>query len=174
MHLVVAIGANLGHRQAAIASALERCAEALGPILARSTFRETPPLTDPASGSVQQSPYLNGAVLIRTEHSPEECLRLLLSIERSLGRERQAGKRWQPRTIDLDMICAGDLVISSPSLKLPHPELHNRDFVLGPLRELLPEWRHPVLHRTVEELWLELRERQPGASWGGYPLAQIA
>ena len=70
-----------------------------------------------------------------------------MRLKRELGRVRDEKTPWAPRTIDLDIICAGDLVLEVEGLSIPHPEMHKRDFVLKPLAEVAPDWRHPILGR---------------------------
>jgi 2-amino-4-hydroxy-6-hydroxymethyldihydropteridine diphosphokinase len=123
----VGLGANLGDREAAILDAARR-------IDARrlSTIRETEPW-----GYADQPPFLNAVAEIETELTPRELLDRLLAVERELGRIR-LGPRWGPRTIDLDLLLYGDLVVDEPGLTVPHPHLHERRFVLEPLAELDP------------------------------------
>jgi len=101
---------------------------------------------------VPQGPYLNAAALIETSLSPRELLGQLLRIERAAGRDRAKEQRWGPRTLDLDLIFFADRIISEPDLKVPHPLMHERMFVLEPLAEIAPRAVHPVLNRTVIEL----------------------
>ena len=102
-------------------------------MVAVSSLRETPPW-----GPVEQPSFLNGAVEIETDLGPRVLLELLLEIERSLGRDR-SGERFGPRTIDLDLLVAGDRTCDEPGLMLPHPRLHERRFALEPLAELAPD-----------------------------------
>jgi 2-amino-4-hydroxy-6-hydroxymethyldihydropteridine diphosphokinase len=84
---------------------------------------------------------------------PAEILQRLHAIEARLGRDRsQETARWRPRLIDLDLVAVEDLVQDDPSLVLPHPEMHRRDFVLAPLCEVWPDWRHPLLDRSARQL----------------------
>ena len=106
-------------------------------LLELSQLRETEPV-----GVVDQPPFLNGAVALDTTLSPRELLDVLLDIERELGRVRD-GERWGPRTIDLDLLVYGDEVVDEPGLRVPHPRLHERRFVLEPLAELEPELDDP-------------------------------
>jgi 2-amino-4-hydroxy-6-hydroxymethyldihydropteridine diphosphokinase len=122
----VGLGSNLGDREQAIRSA----AEALG-ATRLSTIRETEPW-----GYEDQPLFLNAVAEIETELGPRELLGELLDVERRLGRERGAGPRYGPRTIDLDLLLYGDEILSEPNLTVPHPHLHERRFVLEPLSEL--------------------------------------
>lgn len=115
-------------------------------VVACSTFRETDPV-----GVVDQPRFLNGAAAVDTELSPQELLEALLAIERRLGRVRD-GTRWGPRTIDLDLLLYGDDVLDEPGLRVPHPRLHERRFVLEPLAELDPGLVVPRTGRVSELL----------------------
>ena len=101
-------------------------------VVARSELRETEPV-----GVVDQPRFLNGAAAIDTELAPHALLDALLAVEQRLGRVRD-GTRWGPRTIDLDLLLYGDEVLDEPGLRVPHPRLHERRFVLEPLAELDP------------------------------------
>jgi 2-amino-4-hydroxy-6-hydroxymethyldihydropteridine diphosphokinase len=125
----IGLGANLGEREAT----MRRAVEILGDdVVAVSTFRETDPV-----GYEDQPRFLNAAVALDTELEPRALLERLLEIERELGRTRD-GPRWGPRTIDLDLLLYGDEVVDEPGLRVPHPRLHEREFVLEPLAELDP------------------------------------
>jgi 2-amino-4-hydroxy-6-hydroxymethyldihydropteridine diphosphokinase len=118
----VALGSNMGDRQAHLSRALAALQGLPGTeMLAASGVEETPPL-----GSVPQDAYLNQMVLLRTELGPRELLRHLQAIEQQEGRTRTI--RWGPRTIDLDIVRFGRQVVNLPDLKVPHPELANRTF----------------------------------------------
>jgi 2-amino-4-hydroxy-6-hydroxymethyldihydropteridine diphosphokinase len=161
---VVALGANLGDRQATLDRAAELIAAEVGPLAARSRWHETPAMIHPDDPAQPYPAFLNGAVLVRTPLAPGEILRALHAIEARLGRDRsREAARWRPRLIDLDLVAVEDLVAEGPSLRLPHPEMHKRDFVLAPFCEVWPAWRHPVLDRTAEELlaslWAEVQRR---------------
>jgi 2-amino-4-hydroxy-6-hydroxymethyldihydropteridine diphosphokinase len=127
----VGLGANLGEREHTIRRALELL-QATPEIeaVAVSSLRETDPV-----GYLDQPQFLNGAVALQTELSPRALLDRLLEIERELGRDR-SGPRYGPRTIDLDLLLYGHEQVDVPGLKIPHPMLHERAFVLEPLAEL--------------------------------------
>ncbi len=144
----VGLGSNLGDRAATIRRAIEELSG-----LPRSRLVASSSLHETASvGGVPQGPYLNAAALIETSLSPRELLGQLLRIERAAGRDRAKEQRWGPRTLDLDLILFAARIISEPDLKVPHPLMHERMFVLEPLAEIAPRAVHPVLNRTVIEL----------------------
>ncbi|MDW8339747.1 MAG: 2-amino-4-hydroxy-6-hydroxymethyldihydropteridine diphosphokinase [Thermoleophilia bacterium] len=147
----VGLGANLGERAETIRRALDLLAAAEGVDLVRvSALRETEPV-----GPVAEQPrFLNGAAEIETTLAAHELLELLLAIERELGRER-TGRRFGPRTIDLDLLLYGRETIAEPGLRVPHPRLHERAFALEPLVELDPELEVPG-RGTVSELLARL------------------
>jgi 2-amino-4-hydroxy-6-hydroxymethyldihydropteridine diphosphokinase len=133
----VALGANLGPREITLLRAVDLLAETEGvEVRAVSQLRETEPV-----GVVEQPLFLNGAVALDTSLSPRELLDRLLEIERGLGRVRDV--RWGPRVVDLDLLVYGDLQVDEPGLRVPHPRLHERRFVLEPLAELDPDLEIP-------------------------------
>jgi 2-amino-4-hydroxy-6-hydroxymethyldihydropteridine diphosphokinase len=130
----VGLGANLGEREQTLRRAIDLlAAEPEIEVVAVSSFRETEPV-----GYLDQPAFLNGACAVQTELGPRELLERLLAVERELGRERGAGPRWGPRTIDLDLLLYGDATVDEPGLTVPHPRLTERSFVLEPLLELDP------------------------------------
>ncbi len=149
----VALGANLGAREATLRRALELLdGREDTTVVAISQLRETDPV-----GLLDQPRFLNGAVALDTELGPVELLAVLLEIERTLGRVRD-GVRNGPRSIDLDLLLFDTETIGGPELTLPHPRLHERRFVLEPLADIDPELRVPG-RGTVAELLASLDEQ---------------
>lgn len=130
MRAVVGIGANVGDRLGTMRRAVTRLARAAD-VLARSRVYETTPVGGPPQGK-----FLNGAVLVEYNGTPLGLLGELLGVEEELGRTR--GLRWGPRTIDLDLLWAEDLVVDEPGLAVPHPRLASRAFALAPLLDVAP------------------------------------
>jgi len=142
----IALGSNLGSREANLNAAVESLC-AYGELIAVSSFHDTAPV-----GYLEQPRFLNAACLLETGLTPHELLEALLAIERSLGRDRATSPPKGPRTLDLDLLLYDDLVLNSPELTLPHPAMHQRAFVLAPLAEIAPQMLHPVLHKTIAQL----------------------
>ena len=148
----LSLGSNVGHRNRNLREAI-RALEAVGSVAAVSGFYETEPVD-----FADQAWFLNCAVAMESLVSPERMMAELLRLERKLGRERIHRKG--PRTIDIDILMFGERIVDSPNLKIPHPAMQGRRFVLAPLAEIAPEAKHPVMKRTVRELLAELPGRQ--------------
>lgn len=152
----IALGSNVGNRQATINAAIAMLSkDSAVQILKVSDLIETA-----AVGMGQANAFLNGAAEISTTRDPGSLLKTLLDVEKTLGRVRS--DRWQPRTIDLDLLLYGQQVLSTPGLALPHPLMHKRTFVLGPLLQIAPDAIHPLLKRTVRQLHADLVEGSRG------------
>jgi 2-amino-4-hydroxy-6-hydroxymethyldihydropteridine diphosphokinase len=150
MLAAIALGSNLSSRFGAPADNLREAIhrlEDLGTVAAISRFHETAPV-----GYTQQPRFLNAAVLLETDVSPLDLLRGLLAIEHSMGRDRASSPPKGPRIIDLDLLLYGNLILDDPALTLPHPSLHERRFVLAPLAEVAPNWQHPTLELSIQQL----------------------
>jgi 2-amino-4-hydroxy-6-hydroxymethyldihydropteridine diphosphokinase len=141
------IGGNLGDRAAYLAEAVKQISVVCGRVTSISSLYETA-----AWGNTNQPTFYNQAIRVETTLEPENLLARLLTIEIDMGRVRE--EKYGPRTIDLDILMVNDIVIDSPTLTIPHPQLHNRRFALLPLIEIAPTLLHPVLDKTMQELLL--------------------
>jgi 2-amino-4-hydroxy-6-hydroxymethyldihydropteridine diphosphokinase len=150
--VAIALGSNLGDRRAHLEWALDRLRPHLSEFRVSSTVE-----TDPVDVPGPQPPYLNAAVVGRTELEPDKLLDLLMSIERERGRERTSVRA--PRTLDLDLILYGDRVVHDPGVDIPHPRFRERRFVLEPLAEIAPEMLDPETGRTISELLQSIGNR---------------
>lgn len=175
--VIIALGGNLplsgkGPKEL-IQSSVERLADKLGVIERQSHWYRTSAV--PAGTGPD---FVNGAVLVNTKLTPQRVLAELHRIESDMGRERSL--RWGPRTVDLDLIAADSAILPDPDawrhwydlppdrqttetpdqLILPHPRMQDRAFVLVPMMDIVPDWRHPALKRTVAEMHAELTPEQ--------------
>ena len=149
----IGIGSNLGDRKANYLEALDRIQKLPATrIVKQSSLYESEPLGDAKTW------FVNGVIEIETEASAEDLLKRLKGIETAMGRKRVRGKRWGSRIIDLDILFFNNEIINKRNLKVPHPELQNRRFVLAPLSELAPQLIHPKLSVTVSELLAALKD----------------
>lgn len=143
----VAVGSNMGDSRQLIAEGLNKL-ESHEDV---RCFRASKLMVTKPYGPVEQDDFLNGCVAFETILEPEELLELLHKIEAEANRERKI--HWGPRTLDLDIIFYDKLVYESDKLIIPHVDMHNREFVLEPLLELAPNYRHPVLGLTVTQMF---------------------
>lgn len=147
----IALGANLGDRASTIHAAADELAATPGIF----NFRLSPLLEFAAVGGPANSPpFLNAAAELRTDLTPQQLMTRLLEIETKFGRQRH--EKWGPRTIDLDLLLYGDIIIDEPGLTVPHPRMQERRFVLEPLAALAPQLRHPVSGLTIGHLLAEI------------------
>ena len=144
--IYIGIGANLGDREKTLQKATGILdAKPKITVVAASAVYETVPV-----GVVEQPHFLNAVLQVHTSLSARSLLNCLLAIERDFGRVRET--RWGPRTLDLDILLYGDAIINQPGLQVPHPHLHEREFVLVPLCDLKPDLKHPVLDQSIQFL----------------------
>ncbi|MDA8433777.1 MAG: 2-amino-4-hydroxy-6-hydroxymethyldihydropteridine diphosphokinase [Nitrospiraceae bacterium] len=146
----IGIGSNLGNKGGNCLKAIELIRQGGLTVSRVSSLYETAPW-----GIKNQPRFINMAVEIKTGLPPGELLALLKTIEKKMGRKKSM--RWGPRRIDLDILLYGDLTVRDDALTIPHPHMHEREFVLEPLSEIAPEAVHPVLHKKVSALFAERR-----------------
>jgi 2-amino-4-hydroxy-6-hydroxymethyldihydropteridine diphosphokinase len=153
----IGIGSNLGDRAANYREAIQRIAEIPETrVVRQSSTYETEPVGD------LKGAFLNGVVGIETEIPAEALMRKLLTIERVMGRKRVKGRnqprgKFRPRIIDLDLLFFNKETIDTRALKVPHPRLHERRFVLAPMSELAPALIHPKLNASISEMLASLK-----------------
>lgn len=150
----IGLGSNQGESRAlceAAAHAIAAWPEILSARL--SAIYETEPHCLP--GQVTEVPvqwYANAVLEISTELSVEDLFHRLLALESAFGRDFSEKGKWRARPIDLDLLAYGDLILTGPSLTVPHPHIAHRRFVLLPWSELAPQWKHPCLGRSIQDL----------------------
>lgn len=158
---ILSIGSNMGDKEAYLNNAVdslyddENCRVNLV-----SNYIETEPY-----GPVEQDNFLNGCLEIETLYSPKELLKKVNQIEAESGRTRDI--HWGPRTLDIDIVFYGDEIVDEPDLKIPHVEMHKRLFVLEPLKQIAPYWKHPILNHTVSQILEELKPSDKCAGCSG-------
>src|SRR5215469_6078931 len=149
----LSLGSNSGDRDALLARALERLSSEDIRVVRASGIYETEPRDVP-----DQPWFLNQVVEVETSLFPRQLLSRLQKIELGLGRVRMEARG--PRTVDIDILFYGNAIVSTPGLEIPHPRLPDRRFVLEPLAELAPEFRHPRTRQTVREMLAVVRHQK--------------
>lgn len=175
---LIALGANIPSKHGDVASTLERAVAAVAKIDGVELLRQSRWFRTPAWPVGSGPDFINGAIAIGTTLTCAEILHKLVGIEVELGRTRPA--RWAPRACDLDLLAFGDEVLpdvatvrewmaldpqearhkTPETLILPHPRLHERSFVIVPLQDVAPSWKHPVLRLKVDEMFRNLPEAE--------------
>ena len=145
-NVFLGIGTNLGNRKVNLRKAIEMIGENIGKVIKSSFVYETAPW-----GFDTENDFLNMVVMVETAHTPSEILKKIITIESMLGRERNQD-RYSSRIIDIDILLFDDLIINENGLKIPHPLIHERRFVLVPLCEIAPDIIHPVQKITISSL----------------------
>jgi dihydroneopterin aldolase/2-amino-4-hydroxy-6-hydroxymethyldihydropteridine diphosphokinase len=147
----IGIGSNLGNKEENICKAIKLIGELDSTeVIDASSFYKTSPV-----GFVDQDWFINAVIKIKTYLPPNELMSSLLSIESSLGRIRK--EKWGARTIDLDILFYGNIILNEEDITVPHPHLHERKFVLEPFCEIEPEFVHPVYNKSILRLCNELQ-----------------
>ena len=153
----LSLGSNTGDLATNLHEAITRLSQA-GKVVAVSSFYETEPVE-----FTSQPWFLNCAVALDTDKTPNELLQAALAIEQAMGRKRTQEKG--PRNIDVDILLFEDAIVDEKGLKIPHPGLTSRRFVLEPLAQIAPEARHPAAKKTVRELLAALPTGQAVRNW---------
>ncbi|HWZ14842.1 MAG TPA: 2-amino-4-hydroxy-6-hydroxymethyldihydropteridine diphosphokinase [Mucilaginibacter sp.] len=149
INVFLLLGSNLGDRQLFLKKAIDLIENDIAPLSKASSIYETQ-----SWGKTDAPDYLNQVILLKTNLPAQAVLQKILNIEQALGRQRE--EKWGSRTIDIDILFYGELVINEQGLHVPHPELHNRRFTLEPLAEIAPDLKHPVLNKSIATIKNEL------------------
>jgi len=158
--VAIGVGSNLGSRERWLAFGVRELSKRFSDLRCSRVY-----VTEPV-GRSDQSAFLNLCCVGRTRVGPEALMEAMRRTEARAGRNRSVG-RWGPRTLDLDLLLYGDRVLESPGLRVPHPRMTERGFVLVPLSEVAPNWRHPVTGRTIRELLRGLESTGGVRPWDG-------
>ena len=145
------LGSNLGDRRENLRRAIQDITEKVGKISQQSAIYQTE-----AWGETEQPDFFNQSILAVTTLPPHEVLTTILEIEKDIGRKRE--KKWGPRLIDIDLLFYDAVIIETPTLTVPHPQIPFRNFVLIPTMEIFGDFIHPVFNLSVEELYLRCRD----------------
>lgn len=160
-NLLLGIGTNLGDRAQNLATARALLHQRIGPLR-----RVSPVYVTEAWGLTDQPAFLNQALLLSTDLLPVKSLEIALAIEVEMGRVRE--QKWGPRLIDVDLLFYDDLVLEHPQLRLPHPFVQERRFVLRPLADVAPDWRHPTLEKSIADLLRDCPDKGEVSLWSGF------
>lgn len=144
--VVLSLGSNIGDRAANLNLCIERIHRDVATVVRASRLYETP------SWGFDSAPFYNGAVVVHTTLSASDLLDALHKIEADMGRERSADEGYQARIIDIDVIAYNEEIVETATIKVPHPHMQDRKFVLLPMRDLNLDWRHPILQKYLHEL----------------------
>ena len=148
MQVYLGLGTNLGDKEQNLRRAVQKIEERIGKVVSLSAFYDTAPW-----GFSSENTFLNAAACVETTLQPLSVLHLTQEIEREMGRtSKSVDGAYSDRVIDIDLLLYDDRVIDVPELKLPHPLMHRRRFVMEPLAEIAPELVHPVLKKKMREL----------------------
>ena len=163
MRVTLLTGSNAPDREAILHRTAALLAERVGPIVSRSRI-----YTSAAWGFSSEEPFANQALQLETSLTPLQVLDAVLEVEQIVGRDRVqearekelSGERYASRVVDVDVMFCDDEIISEPRLQVPHPLLHEREFALEPLCEIMADYRHPQLGRSLKDIYFELKEKR--------------
>jgi 2-amino-4-hydroxy-6-hydroxymethyldihydropteridine diphosphokinase len=151
--LVLLLGSNMGDKLGNLVNAQRALERVFGKCLFESSVYDTLPW-----GMAEQENFYNQALVFEVDMRPTWILDQVLHIELEMGRKRY--EKWGPRLIDIDVIFFGDLVFEGDHLRIPHPLMHERSFVLEPLNEIIPDFEHPIFSKKVRQLLVDLKNKQ--------------
>lgn len=143
----IGFGSNLGDGRRLIDAAINQLQHAGLRLKAMSSFHKTKPV-----GFRSENEFTNAVGVFYTALLPHELLKVLMETERLLGRERSASSGYTDRFIDMDILFYGEIILDDFELTIPHPRMHEREFVLQPLNEVLSEWIHPVKKQSIQDM----------------------
>lgn len=146
--VLLSLGSNLGDRVKNIYDGIQKVADKVGKVISYSPLYESKPW-----GVVSPNDYINACILVETQTSPEEVMTILHDIEKEMGRVRST--KYNDRTLDIDLLLFDQLIIDTEELKIPHPRMHERLFVLVPANQIVPMFIHPLFQKSIQELLLE-------------------
>lgn len=149
------LGTNIGNKRKNMVTAAALLAERAGDVLSLSSFYETEPW-----GFASENTFLNAALELETDCSPMELLRLTQQIEREMGRTQKSDGSYHDRIIDIDILLYGNEVVHHEDLVVPHPVMQQRLFVMQPLAEIAPSLVHPVLQKSMYDLYMDLLDSE--------------
>ncbi len=150
--IFLSLGTNLGDRESNLKEAISIIKERVGSVISLSAFYQTAPW-----GFESPNEFLNAVIKADTQLSPLELLHETQDIEIKLGRLKKSTSTYSDRIIDIDILYYDQICLNTSNLVIPHPLLHQRDFVLAPLLEIAPDWQHPILHKSTAEMFTELK-----------------
>lgn len=143
---ILSIGSNQGNRRQQIISSVNYIHENIATVIKTSAIYETP------AWGFEGDNFYNCAILVHTTKTPQELLDAVLNAEKEFGRIRTVATGYQSRTIDIDIITFNNEIITTEVLTIPHPQMHERNFVLYPIRDIVPYWQHPIMQQSVNQL----------------------
>ena len=155
--IYLGLGSNMGNRMQLMEAAILLCHKFIGIFETNAPFITTQPW-----GFSSENMFLNTVIKLKTKHPPLVCLDMCMAIERELGRQRTGDPGYHDRPIDIDILQYGDTVMDTPRLKIPHPLMLQREFVLQPMAAIAPNVVHPVAQKTYRELFAEWKRAQNG------------